>query len=218
MTTFLATSEDWEIWNHAFVMRATLIDIWDEHLNPLGLRRPMPTKRDLRNYPRKKRSNAERASREAVAASSGTVGRPTPAGGEDEEAGVQQLANAQFQEEEDTGPPPMVVRISDLTDDGRTEFQFDYMRWRDRSRKFDALRESIIELRKWTFEHVANRFRLTCCEPDASLATWYILLQEAADNGRRVEPHRRGRRGGSKRRRRRNGLLNSKRRPFDGRE
>ena len=161
----LATSEDWEAWNHDFQSKAVAYRLWD-YINPDADEAPLITQPSYPKYTDLRRATAPQTTGTSTTTSTSTeMATPTTVPSTGDMAQAQQVEGT-------------VTAFVDLTPDEQRSYQSLVTEYSIRSRHFDTQQANLQELRTWMRDTVAVRYRVNYLKPTDSLRQCYSKLRD----------------------------------------
>jgi hypothetical protein len=158
---------DWIRWSKEFRLRAVALDIW-KYIDPEAVS-PWPTQPiapELHSYTRR---NARATIRVAPVRPSGSNARPSTR---------RVSSRTTSPETEADANQSLLMSISDLTPEGKADYQYDWSTYIHRSKEYKEHKTAVKELVTWTLSTISPTLREICCHEQTTLTAWYKALRQ----------------------------------------
>ncbi|KAH8586501.1 hypothetical protein B0O99DRAFT_695448 [Bisporella sp. PMI_857] len=141
---------DWIRWSKEFRLRAVALDIW-KYIDP-ELFLPGRLNQSHQNF--------------------------IPIRGETQERLFELLHRTTSPETEADANQSLLMSISDLTPEGKADYQYDWSTYIHRSKEYKEHKTAVKELVTWTLSTISPTLREICCHEQTTLTAWYKALRQ----------------------------------------
>ncbi|KAL8366239.1 hypothetical protein RB595_004825 [Gaeumannomyces hyphopodioides] len=167
--TQYTSPEDWELWSNEFRRKARSHNVW-QFIDPSTRQEwPIaPVRPSYSDYPKKGSRQTTRNQSHSQPSGSDTIVVP----------------GSHDNDDIDLSNHPSC--ISEMTAEGKADYQHDWNTYIFLEKQYDKFRSSILTLTDWVLNTVSETYKLTICHEDKNLAEWYRTLEETG----KVHEHR----------------------------